>query len=139
MDGSWRTNGQQGLFAAHVYGGDGQCFTPDGPPDLTWLVAARRFTVDGETPVLLDVAGAPVAVLRAGARPTIGPNRSRDYYDAPPSVTPELRARAEEPAALPPEAEAPKSAQLVGRWVPSEVARDSEAHLTFGADGDWRG
>lgn len=139
MDGSWRADGQQSLFVGDVHGGDGSCFEPDGPPEFTWLTQAQRFTVEAGTPVLMDASGARLAVLRPGARPTVGPNRDARTYEAPPSATPELRAVAADPAALPSDADAVGPVDLTGRWVPSQLPADTEAHLAFDADGSWAG
>lgn len=140
MDGQWEADGQQGLFVAASAGGDGECFKGNGPPMLPWLDAAVAFRIDGDNRRLLDSAGSTVAVLRPGAKPTVGPNRSRDVYERPPSVTPEMRTEAQEPSALPVGVRPAEQQDLVGRrWRPVEVDPSSQAHLAFRADGRWLG
>lgn len=139
MDGQWEADGQQNLFVASSASGDGSCFKGNGPPSIPWLQAAVAFRIDGSNRLLLDSAGDTVAVLRPGAKPTVGPNRSKDFYEKPPTVTPSMRADAQEPRALPAGVKPAGLEDLARRWRPVEVDASSEAHLAFQEDGRWLG
>jgi hypothetical protein len=137
MDGEWNADARQGLFVADASSGDMSCFSGTGPPPLTWLTSARGFAVSGQDRLLLSEAGRTLAVLRPGARPTVGPNRA-DSYAAEPVVTDAMRKAAEEPSPLPSGAVAPTDEQLQRRWVPL-AARPTKAYVSFQDDARWRG
>lgn len=139
MDGQWEADGQQNLFVASSTSGDGSCFKGNGPPSIPWLEAAVAFSIDGSNRRLLDRAGSTVAVLRPGAKPTVGPNRSKDFYEKLPAVTPSMRTDAQEPRALPAGVKAAELEDLTRRWRPVEVDASSEAHVAFQEDGRWVG
>lgn len=137
--GSWRAD-SGGLFVAAMFGisgprrGDG-C-TADPRQLLGWLQRATGYRLDGDTPVLVDEAGAQVARLRPGATPTPGPHLAPSEV-APPTLTDEDRRRFAPAAALPANLRPVDPARLVGRWAP---ARGPETvYVEFRADGEWRG
>lgn len=138
IDGGWAADGPQGLFVASMYGGDSSCFGPSkSHPWPLWLERSRGFGVDQEQRTLRDVDGQVLALLRPGAQPTVGPNRSSDFA-AEPRVTPRLRERLADPAPLPPEATAVTPQQLQRRWAPSE-GRNPRVVVSFNADGAYSG
>ena len=139
MDGQWKADGAQSLFVASSASGDGGCFKGNGPPSIPWLEAAVAFRIDGSNRRLLDSAGHTVAVLRPGAKPTVGPNRSKDFYERPTRVTPSMRADVQEPRALPTDVMPARLEDLARRWRPVEVNPSSEAHLAFQEVGRWLG
>ena len=139
MDGQWKADGQQNLFVASSASGDSSCFTGDGPPLIPWLETAVAFAIDGDERRLLDKNGDTVAVLRPGAEPTVGPNRSKEFFEEPPTVTPARRAEAQEPSALPAGVRPAETEDLTQRWRPVTVNATSEAHLAFQSDGHWDG
>lgn len=87
--------------------------------------------------VLTGADGAVLARLGPGPRVTPGPNRM-DVYAAPPTVTPDLRARSADPAALPDSEAAPTLEQLSGRWIPVGK-QNTNAFLAFAADRTYTG
>jgi heat shock protein HslJ len=139
LDGEWKADGQQSLFVASSSAGDSTCFADGSRHPLPWLDAAVAFRVDGPNRRLLDSDGRTVALLRPGARPTVGPNRSKSFYETPPTVTPAMTLAAQDPAALPAAAAPIAADQLAHEWLPNEVPATSRARLTFGDDGRWNG
>jgi hypothetical protein len=139
LDGEWRADGGQSLFVAYSSGGDGPCFDGNQRHPMPWLDQAVAFRIDGDNRRLLDQDGKTVALLRPGAKPTVGPNRSKDFYETPPTISAAMRAAAEEPQPVPADATPVTQAQLLRRWVPSGLDPSSPAQLTFQADGVWSG
>ncbi len=139
IDGQWKADGQQNLFVASFASGDNSCLKGKGPPLIPWLETAVAFAIDGDERRLLDKNGNTVAALRRGAKPTVGPNRSKEVFEEPPTVTPALRAEAQEPSALPAGVRPAGTEDLTRRWRPVTVDATSKAHLAFQADGHWRG
>jgi heat shock protein HslJ len=137
LDGEWKAEGRQSLFVASLSGGDQGCFDSTGMKPVPWVTEAVAFRSSGDNRLLLDSAGATVALLRPGATPTVGSNRASSYAAAP-TITDAMRAAAREPAPLPAEAKAPSAQELQRRWVPLDSS-NRKAHVTFDAGGQWGG
>ncbi len=134
LDGGWKADRTQSLLVTYVYGGDSSCV---GRLTVRWLEGVRGFRAQGADRLLLDAAGTPVAMLRPGARPTLGPNRAP--IDSSDDLAPEQRrALQAAPPALVEGVEPPTAGLLQRRWVPSGPA-PAAAYVTFGADGSWTG
>jgi hypothetical protein len=139
LDGEWKADGRQSLFVASFSGGDQGCFDAAGMKPVPWVTQAVSFRSSGDDRLLLDSAGATVALLRPGATPTVGPNRASSYSAAP-TITEAMRAAAREPAPLPAAATAPSAQELQRRWVPQPGARShAKAYVSFDAGGSWSG
>jgi hypothetical protein len=139
LDGEWKADREQSLFVASSSGGDNGCFAGGAREPLPWLDAAVAFRVDGPNRRLLDRNGRTVALLRPGAKPTVGPNRSKSFYETPPTVTPAMTLAAQDPAALPADAAPIDTDQLAHDWIPNDLPPTSRARLTFGDAGRWTG
>jgi heat shock protein HslJ len=141
--GEW-TADPSGLFLADVNGvssaGGPGCAASDRPELPAWLARASGFRTEGSVPVLQDDAGAEVARLRPGARPTAGPDLDPSQV-VPPTVTDEARRRLAPPAALPATLTPPARESLAGRWVPAAgpAGGPRPAHVVLAADGTWQG
>ncbi len=140
--GSWRAS-TTSLFSASLVGGDGACFGAGvRKPTPAWLAAATRYASSGDGVLLLDSAGATVARLSPGGRPTPGPNLLPSLAD-PPVLTPALRTLLATPEPLPASATPVTRQQLLGRWVtvlprPSTgLAHDVTPGITFADDGSY--
>ena len=133
-----------GLFLADVNGASsargGGCAASNRPELPAWLARASGFRTEGSVRVLQDDAGAEVARLRPGARPTAGPDLDPSQA-VPPTVTDEARRRLAPPAALPATLTPPARESLAGRWVPAAgpAGGPQLAHVVLAADGTWQG
>jgi hypothetical protein len=131
--GSWRAD-PGGLFVGDMHGLTG-C-PPSAEMTPAWLRRATAFRVDGENRVLLDAAGATVARLRPGGRPTAGPNVASSEAE-PPVVSDTDRAAFAPAAPLPAGLTPAARKDLLGRWEPVS-GRTGGAFIEL-EDGSWRG
>jgi hypothetical protein len=141
--GGWRASAT-GLFAGHLDGGDGACAGTARNPTPSWLQVAAGYVVTDDGIALLDRDGRTVARLRAGGRPTPGPNLLPSLAD-PPVLDARLRAAIAAittngpiPTSLP----AARRSDLLGAWVtvlprPSGLAHLATPGITFHDDGSY--
>jgi hypothetical protein len=142
--GSWRAGGVS-LFAASLDGGDPGCVPEKGDPTPSWLAAAADYAVDASGVTLLAADGTVVARLRAGGRPTPGPNLLPSLAD-PPVLTDALRTQLAAGKPLPSSLAPATRAALVGSWVSalprpssSGLSHDVTPEITLHADGTYTG
>ncbi len=136
--GEWRTSDH--TFIASISGWNGAC----GPatPAIPWLTGAVAFSstsMYGDVE-LLDANGDVIARLAYDGAPPHDPSASDDYRSVP-AFDDRVLARI---APLPPaqlDRDAVTSADLLGRWVPSDAdpRLGSTPYVEFAADGTWAG
>lgn len=132
--GSWRATAT--MFAAYTYGATGGC-AGDGVPQADWLHAVEGYRPAGDDWELLDGQRSVVATLTVDGSPDPIPDSAASHAEAP-VITDNVREALSLPEPLP-EASIPATgADLLGRWVPQEVA-PTDPFAEFDDDGTWSG
>lgn len=142
--GDWRAD-RHGLFVASINDWSGSCVASADTATPPWLVeSAVGFRVIGQVRLLMDGAGATVATLSPGGRPTAGTDVLASSAD-PPKLTGRLREQVEAGAGdVVTTLRSAGPDDLLGRWVPAgRLPTDPRSpqlpflHLDHG--GAWRG
>lgn len=136
--GEWRAS-PTGLFVANTTFWSMPCQGGGTPP--LWLTAASAFELDGDRVRLLDLDGAPVAILVAGDAPgsTAGQHATTSPIAPRGEAEPQSTARDVVPDTLEPAT----PDRLLGRWTSADEPEEDEAptqpFARFSPDGTWNG
>jgi heat shock protein HslJ len=107
-------------------------------PEVPWLERVSGFVAVSGGYELVDASGHTVAALTIdGAPKPIA--TAAEFFAQPPPITPEVTKAFRTPSPLPAGVEPATAEALLGTWVPVAYQVSTDPHVTFTADGRWKG